>query len=250
MGEKTAIEWTNKTWNPWVGCIKVSQGCKNCYMYRDQTRYGNDPRLIRRTSDATFNAPLKWKDPALVFTCSWSDFFIEEADEWRNDAYDVMWETQHLTYQVLTKRPERMRQHLPIDWYDSENYDGWRHVWLGTSVETQDTAVRLDYLLRIDASVLFLSAEPLLGPLDLTEYLDGLSWVIVGGESGPDARPMKAEWAEDIRQQCADFDVPFFFKQMGGNKRIGGHWGGNRLNDRLYQAIPPHGAIKQMGLFD
>lgn len=233
MGDRTTIHWTQKTWNPWQGCIKVSPGCKNCYMYRDMTRYGKDPRDVRRSSDATFNAPRKWRDPAMVFTCSWSDFFIEEADGWRNDAYDVMWDTQHLTYQVLTKRPERLSAMLPIDWHDAENRHGWQHVWLGTSVETQDYAVRMDYLLRIDASVLFLSAEPLLGPLDIREYLrteGGLSWVIVGGESGPDYRPMNLDWARRIRDDCAEAGVPFFFKQVGGNRKIDGVWGGDLLD--------------------
>lgn len=233
MGDRTTIHWTQKTWNPWQGCIKVSPGCKNCYMYRDMTRYGKNPRDVRRSSDATFNAPRKWHDPAMVFTCSWSDFFIEEADDWRNDAYDVIWDTQHLTYQVLTKRPERLREMLPIDWNDAENRHGWQHVWLGTSVETQDYAVRMDYLLRVDASVLFLSAEPLLGPLDIREYLraeGGLSWVIVGGESGPDYRPMDLDWARRIRDDCAEYGVPFFFKQVGGNRKIDGVWGGDLLD--------------------
>lgn len=238
MGENTAISWTNHTWNPWVGCWKISQGCRNCYMYREQKRYGNDPKIIRRSSPATFYAPLKWKDGAKVFTCSWSDFFIEEADNWRNDAYNVMWHTQELTYQVLTKRPERLRECLPVDWDDSENIHGWQHVWLGTSVELQDYVYRLDYLLRADAKVLFLSAEPLLGPLDLREYLDRLSWVIVGGESGAGNRPMDLSWARSIRDQCQEAGIPFFFKQVGGSKKIDGTWGGDLLDGKQYHEFP------------
>src|ERR1700761_9152752 len=115
MGETTGIQWTNKSWNPWQGCRKVSAGCKFCYMFREKEKYGqNGSRIVR--SKTTFTAPLKWKDPSLVFTCSWSDFFIEEADEWRQEAWDIIKATPHLTYQILTKRPERIGMCLPADW--------------------------------------------------------------------------------------------------------------------------------------
>jgi protein gp37 len=164
MGEKSAIEWTQNTWNPWQGCRKVSPGCKFCYMYRDKIRYGQDPTIVVRSSPATFNAPLKWKEPALVFTCSWSDWFVEEADSWRDEAWDIIRRTPHLTYQVLTKRPERIANHLPADWGD-----GYPNVWLGTSVESQKYGMeRIPLLQKIPAAVRFLSCEPLLGPVNLS----------------------------------------------------------------------------------
>ena len=112
MAHKSAIEWTDATWNPWHGCHKVSAGCKNCYMFRDKTRYGQDPNVVVRSKDATFYAPLKWSEPRTIFTCSWSDFFIEEADAWRDEAFAIMALTPHHTYQVLTKRPERMLEYF------------------------------------------------------------------------------------------------------------------------------------------
>lgn len=231
MGDKTAIHWTEKTWNPWQGCIKVSPGCKNCYMYRDMTRYGKNPMDVRRSSDATFYAPLKWTDPALVFTCSWSDWFIDTADAWRNDAWDVVKQTSHLTYQILTKRPDRVGQCLPASdkWPNGAIPD---NVWLGTSIENNDYLHRAAQLLYNDAPVHFISAEPLLGELNLQWYLSGhdIEWVIVGGESGPDYRPMNLDWARRIRDDCAEYGVPFFFKQVGGNRKIDGVWGGDLLD--------------------
>lgn len=246
MGERTAIEWTNKTWNPWVGCIKVSQGCKNCYMYRDQTKYGNDPRLIRRTSDATFKAPLKWRDPAMVFTCSWSDWFIEEADEWRPEAWEIVKATPHLTYQILTKRPERIRRianSLPDDWGD-----GYPNVWLGVSVEDSSNYDRLLHLKKIPAKVRFISAEPLLGPVSFLPVYDDYHWLIIGGESGPNHRPMNPEWASWLAYEAKECGVPVFFKQMGGNRKIGGHWGGNELYGHVIQEFPVTAPTGQMEL--
>lgn len=232
MSEHTAIEWTEKTWNPWQGCTKVSPGCAHCYMYREKMRYGQDPETVIRSRPPTFNAPLRWKEPALVFTCSWSDFFHQAADAWRPLAWDIIRNTPHLTYQILTKRPERIYAHLPEDWGE-----GWPNVWLGTSVESQRWTHRLVDLLLVPAVVHFLSAEPLLGPLDLAGYTDGswideegnawpqhaLDWVIVGGESGPRARPMDLDWVRALRDECAQEGVAFFLKQLGGttNKRGG-----------------------------
>lgn len=232
MGEKTAISWTNKTWNPWMGCIKVSQGCKNCYMYREQERYGHDPRDVRR-SKTTFNEPLKWHDPALVFTCSWSDWFIAEADAWRDEAWDIIKRTPHLTYQILTKRPERIAEHLPADWGE-----GYPNVWLGISAEDQATLdQRMPLLAKIPAVVRFVSAEPLLDSLSVM-FHGSIDWLIVGGESGAGARPMRAIWAHKARLECEIAMIPFFFKQMGGNTRIDGHWGGNTLDGKVYQEMP------------
>lgn len=226
MGNTTAIAWTNKTWNPWQGCTRVSPGCAHCYMFAEKTRYRQDPTAVVRSKPPTFLAPLKWRDPAMVFTCSWSDWFHESADAWRDEAWDVISRTPHLTYQILTKRPERIREHLPPDWDG-----GWPHVWLGVSVENQRHAYRASILATIDARVRFVSAEPLLGPVtfddvwvhvdpqrpELRSHLMGhIDWVIVGGESGPLARPMDLQWARDLRDECDTWRTAFFFKQRSG----------------------------------
>lgn len=239
MGETTGISWTQATWNPWHGCQKVSQGCKFCYMYREKERYGQDPRVVQR-GKTTFNQPLKWKEPRLIFTCSWSDFFIAEADAWRDEAWDIIRGTPHHTYQILTKRPERIADHVPHDW-------PLPNVWLGTSIESQPyVEKRIEHLLRIPAVVRFLSCEPLLGPLDLSHYLyrlrctecgktsaqedsqtfefctdetivegSPISWVITGGESGPAARPSHPDWFRDIRDLCVAAGVAYHHKQNG-----------------------------------
>lgn len=250
MGTKTGISWTESTWNPWHGCLKVSPGCKFCYMYTAKKRYGQDPMIVQR-SKTQFREPLKWKEPQLVFTCSWSDWFIEQADEWRDEAWDVIRQTPHLTYQILTKRPERIAAHLPKDWGD-----GWPNVWLGVSAENQKYAdERIPKLLSVPAKIRFVSAEPLLGPItfrpkcatldDMVHAMEngyaskpmeliGLDWVIVGGETGPERREFKQEWAEAIQKQCRVAGVAFYMKQMGGS------------NPKLAAAaIPEHLNIQQ-----
>lgn len=261
MGEKSAIEWTQNTWNPWQGCHKVSPGCKFCYMYRDKERYGQDPKTVVRSKPPTFNAPLKWTDPALVFTCSWSDWFVEEADAWREDAWAIIRKTPHLTYQILTKRPERIAGHLPADWGE-----GYSNVWLGTSVESQKYAdERIPALLSVPAKIRFLSCEPLLGPLDLTgktiedvwidpgyaaldsglgEVIreDGwpIHWIITGGESGAKdkIRPADLAWFRSIRDQCQAAGIAYFHKQHGGSTKINHIWGGRELDGRTWDEMP------------
>jgi protein gp37 len=219
-------------------------------MYRDKKRFGQDASVVVRSKPGTFNRPLStaWAEPATVFTCSWSDFFIKEADEWRPEAWDIIRRTQHLTYLILTKRPERGAECLPGDWGD-----GWSHVWIGVTAEDQKRAdERIPLLLQIPAAKRFVSIEPMLGPIALRGVKLGLQidwthaagddlsyhpitgahgwwsdygsmpgdppkldWVIVGGESGPKARPMHPEWARSIRDQCIAAGVPFFFKQWG-----------------------------------
>lgn len=191
-------------------------------MFREKARYGGDPNTVVR-SKTKFNEPLNWAAPRMVFTCSWSDWFIAEADEWRDEAWGIIKRTPHLTYQILTKRPERIADHLPQDWGD-----GYPNVWLGVSVENQEQAYqRIPYLLGIPARVRFLSCEPLLGLVNLGNYLDetnfgvktfqsGIHWVIVGGESGPGFRTMDLDWARFLRDQCVIAKVPFFFKQESG----------------------------------
>lgn len=206
MADKSNIEWTDATWNPWHGCHKVSAGCKNCYMFAEKRRYSQNPDVVVR-SKTTFSAPLKWKEPKLVFTCSWSDFFIEEADEWRQEAYTIMRRTLH-TYQVLTKRIERaLNLALLPDPVIS-------NMWLGASVENRELKRRIDWLRDAEVALRFLSIEPLLediGDLDLR----GIGWVIVGGESGTGARPFQINWARRIVAQCREQKVPCFVKQLG-----------------------------------
>lgn len=251
MSITTGIEWTEATWNPWHGCHKVSPGCKNCYMFREKRQYGQDPNAVVR-SKTMFTAPLKWvksrKAPKYCFTCSWSDFFIAEADLWRSEAWDIIRATPQITYQILTKRPERIATGLPNDWGE-----GYPNVWLGVSCENQAAAdERVPLLVDTPAAVRFISAEPLLGPVRLDECAPytfagdesnpgvmnafnamcyhpatvicapdktgtkaGISWVIVGGESGPGARPMHPGWVRSLRDQCHAAKVPFFFKQNG-----------------------------------
>jgi len=226
MGHISQIEWTEATWNPWHGCQKVSPGCAHCYMYRDKNRYGQDPAQIVR-GKTTFRLPIKWKEPRVIFTCSWSDFFIKEADQWREEAWDVIRSTPHHTYQILTKRPERIASHVPEDW-------PLPNVWLGVSVENPRYYWRIGAVRETAAFVRFLSLEPLLAPMpDLP--LEGISWVIVGGESGPQCRPMNPEWVCEIRDLCREAHVPFFFKQWGGKRK---DVTGRTLEGRVWDEMP------------
>jgi protein gp37 len=182
-------------------------------MFRDKHRYGQDPATVVRSKPRTFNAPLRWKDPARVFVCSWSDFFIEDADEWRDEAWDIMRRTPHITYLLLTKRAENIKDRLPVDW-------PLRNVWLGVTAEDQQRYdERVHILAAITAPVKFLSVEPMLGPIYLDFDADGL-WIICGGESGPGAREMKIGWAASLKAQCMANRNKFFMKQMSGKKPI------------------------------
>jgi protein gp37 len=217
MGDRTAISWTDATWNSWVGCHKVSEACQNCYFYRDAKRYGRDASIVQRTSPATFNAPLKWaRNPEKyshikrIFTCSWSDFFIEEADVWRAEAWEIIRRTPQFTYQILTKRPERMEACLPKDFLEFD------HVWLGVTGENQkrlDTRL-YDFYTNSSSRIAFVSIEPMLSKVDVYPYLNWIDWVICGCESGPNARNTKLEWVRDLRDQCVAANVPFFLKQL------------------------------------
>jgi protein gp37 len=222
MRRPTGVTWSDKTWNPFYGCLKVSPGCRGCYMYRDLGgRYGGQPSVVTR-SKTTFGAPLKWKTPELIFTASWSDFFIAQADEWRPDAWEVIRRTPQHTYLILTKRPERIADHLPQGW-------PWPQVWLGASIETPAYLWRADVLCEVPAAHRFLSLEPLLEDLG-TLNLQGIDWVIVGGESGPQHRPMDPAWVESIVTQCEVAQVPAFVKQASALRD--GQQG--RLSDELW----------------
>lgn len=219
MGFNSQIQWTDATVNFWTGCKKVSEGCKFCYMYRDMERYGKNPKEIVRTSRKTFDAATKWKDPKRIFTCSWSDFFIEEADEWRKDAWAVIRETPQHKWQILTKRPERILACLPDDWGD-----GWENVWLGVTVENEEAFdKRIPILNHIKAKTKFVSFEPLIGRIEINEQrfsmMLGIDWAIIGGESGNDTgkylyRESELEWFEHIINMLPNC-TNIFVKQLG-----------------------------------
>jgi protein gp37 len=223
----TSIEWTDKSHNFWHGCTKISSGCKFCYMFRDKDKYKQDGSEIRRLSDQTFYSPLSIHEPKRVFINSYSDFFIEEADSWRADAWEVIRDTPHLTWQILTKRPERILECLPDDWGN----EGYPNVWLGVSIEEQMYFHRAETLAKIPAAVRFISAEPLLEELDMLvikngkRIIDDFHWVVVGGESGNEYgphryRPSEISWYERIVQDLkSQTNVAVFMKQLGSHLR-------------------------------
>jgi len=230
----TKIEWTESTWNPVTGCSKVSPGCKNCYAERmskrlkamGQKNYRNGFKLTLH--EHVLEMPLKWKKPQTIFVNSMSDLFHEDVPfEFIQKIFQVMREASHHTFQVLTKRSERLAElHNKIDWPDN--------VWMGVSVETEDYLYRMDHLRETNAFVKFVSMEPLLSEIQNINF-QNIDWIIVGGESGPHSRPMDPDWVRDIRNQCLDADVPFFFKQWGGvNKKKNGR----TLDHRIWDQTP------------
>jgi len=220
MAEQTKISWTNHTWNPWQGCTRVSQGCAHCYMVRQQTRYGLDSMNVRRSSEPTFRRPSTWNRKAardssfgtMVFVCSWSDFFHVEADPWRAEAWELMRSCENLIFQIPTKRPERIKDCLPADW----GCDGYANVWLGVSVESADYLHRVDQLRAVSAAIRFVSYEPALGPIADAIDLNGIHWLIYGGESGSNYRPDNDQWCRDVRDRCRAEGVAFYRKQGNG----------------------------------
>ena len=255
MSDKSAIEWTDATWNPVTGCTKVSPGCAHCYAETFAERFRGVPgHPFQQGFDiklwpARLSLPLKWIDSRRIFVNSMSDLFHEAVpDEFIDQIFDVMRRSSQHIFQVLTKRPERM-----LDWTRSHFLTGngtknekgvWpAHVWLGVSVENQLYTSRIKYLQQTPALIRFLSVEPLLGPVNLEgSSLKGIHWVIVGGESGPRARPIRPEWVLKIREQCEKHDVPFFFKQWGAydpsGKRVGKKVAGRVLDGRTWDAMP------------
>jgi len=241
MGKQTEISWTDATWNPWHGCKKVSPGCRYCYLYRGKDMYGQDGKFVQK-GKTTFKLPLTWKTGRLIFTCSWSDWFIDVADEWRPEAWKIIRQTPQHIYQILTKRPERIKENLP-EWFD-EIVD---RVWMGVSIESQDYVDRIDYLLDLP-TIKFVSFEPLLGAIEWTEKMNHLDWVIIGGESGNDNgdhlyRPMELAWMEKLVDDARLHSKPVFVKQLGTYqaKRLG-------LKDRHGRDInefPPHLQIQE-----
>ena len=234
MSLSTSIEWTDSTWNPVTGCTKISSGCANCYAERMALRLqamGN-PSYINGFSvtlhEDALELPLKWKKPQTIFVNSMSDLFHEDIPlDFILRVFDIMHRADWHCYQILTKRSNRLLELSPqLPWAS--------HIWMGVTMEEENFMYRIEHLKRTDADIKFLSLEPLLGPIS-NLHLEGIDWVIVGGESGPKARPIKKEWVVDIRNQCQSENIPFFFKQWGGfNKKKAGR----ELEGRIWNEIP------------
>jgi len=234
MAFNSHIEWTESTWNPVTGCTKISAGCKHCYAERmalrlkamGQPNYANGFTVTLHPQVLAY--PLMWKKPQVIFVNSMSDLFhCNIPDDFIFRVFGIMAKAHWHTFQVLTKRSERLKELAPaLPWP--------ANVWMGVTVENADCAYRIDHLRCVPAAVRFLSMEPLLSAVDKLN-LQGIHWVIVGGESGPYARPIKEDWVKSIHQQCSNACVPFFFKQWGGlNKKKTGRM----LDGRTYNELP------------
>jgi protein gp37 len=234
MPTKSNIEWTEMTWNPVTGCTKISQGCKHCYAERmarrleamGTDRYRNGFHVTLHPD--LLDIPRRWKQARIVFVNSMSDLFHEDIPlSYIQRVFATMRDCPHHTFQVLTKRSDRLAEVAPrLAWPEN--------VWMGVSVEDARVLHRVSALRQVAAAVRFLSLEPLIGPLDSLP-LEGIHWVIVGGESGPKARPMHEEWVTSILHQCRAAHVPFFFKQWGGVRK---DLTGRKLNGRAYNEMP------------
>jgi protein gp37 len=234
MAQASSIEWTETTWNPVTGCTKISPGCANCYAERmarrlqamGQPNYVNGFKLTEQPH--MLGLPEKWTNPQTIFVNSMSDLFHRDVSaDYIHRVFAVMNRASHHRYQVLTKRSQRLMRLSPeLPWQ--------RHIWMGVSVEEESYTFRIDHLRETGAHVKFLSLEPLLGPLPGLN-LRGIDWVIVGGESGPHARPMSTEWVLDIRDQCLAARVPFFFKQWGGTRK---KVNGRKLEGEIWNQMP------------
>jgi len=244
MSDRSAIEWTEATWNPTTGCDRTSPGCDNCYaltlakrlqaMGVAKYRNDGDPRTSGPGFGMTLHPdaldiPRSWRKPRTIFVDSMSDLFHKDVpDDYIRRVLEVIADTPQHQYQLLTKRSQRLaRFGQKLAWPPN--------LWMGVSVETARYTFRIDHLRTVDAAVRFISAEPLLGPLPNLD-LDGIHWMIVGGESGPGARPMQGEWATDLRDQCDTAQVPFFFKQWGGRTPKSG---GRTLQGQTHNEMPP-----------
>lgn len=234
MAQQSAIEWTEATWNPVTGCSKVSSGCKNCYAERMAGRLKamGQPRYkhgFRTTTHADLlSVPLTWRRPKMIFVNSMSDLFHEDvSDTYIASVFDVMNAAEHHTFQVLTKRADRLNKLSDqLIWGDN--------IWMGVSVESAQYYDRIEHLIRVPALVRFLSLEPMLGRMSHLP-LAGIHWVIAGGESGPRARPLESIWVREVRDQCAHTNVPFFFKQWGGTRK---KQSGRLLDGRIWDGTP------------
>ncbi len=235
MAEKSAIEWTDATWNPVSGCTKISPGCAHCYAEAITRRFKRGGPFLPGQTEIKLHPerlrlPLSWKAPRRIFVSSMCDIFHEEIPlDFISEAFAVMAQAHRHTFQVLTKRHHRLLEvSAQLPWPNN--------IWIGVSVENQRWADRrIPSLIQVPAAVKFLSAEPLLKPLTLDDYLKDIDWVIVGGESGPKARPIKADWVRSIRDQCRQQEVPFFFKQWGGRNSKAA---GRELDGEYFDAMP------------
>ena len=234
MATNSPIEWTESTWNPVTGCTKISQGCKHCYAERmakrlkamGQKNYANGFKVTLQ--EHMMNHPLKWKKPSTIFVNSMSDLFHKDVPlDYIKRVFDVMQTAHWHRFQVLTKRADRLAKIASkLSWPEN--------IWMGVSVENEDVTGRIDSLREVPAHIRFLSLEPLIGPLPNLN-LEGIHWAIVGGESGPGARPIRKSWVKDIRSQCKKSGTAFFFKQWGGVRK---KETGRELDGRTYDAMP------------
>ena len=243
MSDKSTIEWTDATWNPVTGCSKVSPGCAHCYAERLSLRFGQStkpwtPANAKEnvvTHDGRLLLPASWRQPRMIFVNSMSDLWHDLVpDAFVGRVFESMKRAHWHTYQILTKRPERM-----CDWFQSEVGRPWAdepmaNVWLGTSIELDRWVGRADALRSTPAAIRFVSAEPLLGPLPSLS-LDGIDWLIAGGESGPTHRPIRPEWVRDLRDRARSTNTAFFFKQWGGRTSKAG---GRELDGRTHDEFP------------
>lgn len=237
MATKSSIEWTESTWNPVTGCTKISPGCAHCYAERmalrlqamGQANYKNGFRVT--THEHALALPLRWRKPQAIFVNSMSDLFHEDVPlDFMQKVFAVMQQAYWHRFQVLTKRSARLVELAPaLTWPEN--------VWMGVTVENADYVHRIDQLRRVDAALRFLSIEPLLGQMPIMN-LSEIDWVIVGGESGPGARPMAVEWVRGVQEQCSRANIPFFFKQWGGSRK---KKTGRLLDGRLHSGMPTHG---------
>src|SRR3990172_6899793 len=255
MSDKSKIEWTDATWNPITGCTKVSPGCAHCYAETFAKRFRGVPDhpyeqgFELKLWPDRLDLPLAWKERKMIFVNSMSDLFHEDVpDDFIGKVFDVMRQAKHHIFQVLTKRSERMLTWTTANFRsESSRKNGktvWpAHVWLGVSIENQSYTCRIEHLERSPAHIKFLSIEPLLSSISLNpSLLEAIQWIIVGGESGPRARPMRPEWVYEIRNQCEKYHVPFFFKQWGTfdpkGKRVGKKAAGRILDGRTWDETP------------
>lgn len=238
MADRSAIEWTDATWNPVTGCTKITAGCINCYAARFSERFRGTPNHpFENGFDLTLrpgrlDQPLRWRRGRTIFVNSMSDLFHKEIPrEFVDKVFDTMEAADWHRYQVLTKRSSRMRDYLKRRYAEKSAPE---HMWFGVSVEDRAARSRIDHLRATPAAIRFLSIEPLIGPVGQVD-LSGIHWVIVGGESGPGARPMQEEWVLELRDQCVDQGVAFFFKQWGGFRP---KTGGRSLEGREWSQMP------------
>ncbi|TKJ39253.1 MAG: hypothetical protein CEE38_00445 [Planctomycetes bacterium B3_Pla] len=241
MAQNSKIEWTESTWNPVTGCTKISAGCRNCYAERMALRLkaAGSPNYAKGFSvtlhEHALEIPLRWKRPRTIFVNSMSDLFHKDVPfDFIAKIFDVMRQASHHRFQILTKRSRRLLQlSSKLTWPEN--------VWMGVTVENAECAFRIDHLRQTGAAIKFISFEPLLGSI-LDIGLEGIDWVIVGGESGPRARPMIPEWVIGIRDQCLGADVPFFFKQWGG---VNKSKTGRVLDGRMWDQMPQQSKLTE-----